>query len=204
MNQIMSDSGRNLIANVNGVDLSYDLVRSVRGSSPAILFLPGLIREKNEAKSIFLKSLCKKADLTFLCADYVGVGKSKGSFTDGSVTRWSEDTISLIEKLIMPVERKVVLVGHALGSWISFIVAAKRPDLVSGIVALAADPDFTEELLWKKLPDDVKEKIMKEGSQVITWGKQQYPISRNLIEDGRKNLLLAGEPGELFIDKSCS
>jgi hypothetical protein len=203
MNQQLTDSGRNLIANINGVDLSYDLVRSKTSATPAIVFLPALIREKNEAKSIYLKSLCKKADLTFLCADYLGVGKSGGKFADGSVTRWSDDTISLIEKLIAPYERKVVLVGHGLGAWISIIMATKRPDLISGVVGLAADPDFTEELLWKRLPEDVKEKIMSEGTYTITWGNERYPISKNLIEDGRKNLLLTGQPGMTVSSLTC-
>lgn len=194
MNQF-PDSGRDLIANINGVSLSYDLVRSKTTATPAIVFLPALVREKNEAKSIYLKSLCKKADLTFMCADYFGVGKSGGKFADGSVTRWSDDTIALVERLIAPYERKVVLVGHGLGAWISIIVASKRPDLISGVVGLAADPDFTEELLWKRLPEDVKDKIMREGTYTITWGNEQYPISKNLIEDGRKNLLLTGQPG---------
>jgi pimeloyl-ACP methyl ester carboxylesterase len=64
---------------------------------------------------------------------------------------------------------------------------------------MAADPDFTEELLWKKLSEDIKTKIMTEGVATIDWGKEKYPISKNLIEDGRKNLLLGGGPGSLNI-----
>ena len=92
---------------------------------------------------------------------------------------------------------KVVLVGQGVGAWISIVVARLRPDLVSGIVGMSSDPDFTEELLWKNLSDDVKEKIMSEGEAVITWGSEKYPISRKLIEDGRENLLLTGEPGSI-------
>ena len=62
---------------------------------------------------------------------------------------------------------------------------------------MAADPDFTEELLWKKLPQDIKDKIMNEGVAEIEWGDAKYPISRNLIEDGKQNLLL-GEPIPLY------
>lgn len=95
----------------------------------------------------------------------------------------------MIEKVIG--KEKVILVGHGVGTWISFVIAEKRPDLVDGIVGLAADPDFTEELLWKKLSDEVKNKIMTEGTYEITWGTEKYPISKNLIEDGRKNLMLS-------------
>ena len=91
---------------------------------------------------------------------------------------------------------QVVLVGHGVGAWIAFLVASQRPDLVSGIVGLAADPDFTEELLWKTLDEEVKNKIMNDGQCEIKWGNDKYLISRNLIEDGRKNLLLTGGKGK--------
>ena len=83
-----------------------------------------------------------------------------------------------------------------MGAWISFIIASKRPDLIRGVVGIAADPDFTEELLWKTLSEEVKNKIMTEGVAEIQWGANKYPISRNLIEDGRKNLLLTGGKGD--------
>lgn len=197
------ESGRNLKIHVNGFDLSYDLFRpqTQSANAPAIIYLPGLIRQKNEAKSINLQALCKRSDLTFLCADYVGVGRSSGQFQDGSVGKWASDTAYLINKLITPFEKKVILVGHGVGAWVSMVVATKNPEAVKGIVGMSADPDFTEELLWKKLDDDVKSKIMSEGSCEITWGKDKYLISKNLIEDGRKNLLLAGGPGSIPI--SC-
>lgn len=88
-----------------------------------------------------------------------------------------------------------------MGAWISFLIAIKRPDLVAGVVGLSADPDFTEELLWKSFSEEIKEKIMTEGSCEITWGKEKYPITKNLIVDGRNNLLLAGGPASLKI--SC-
>jgi pimeloyl-ACP methyl ester carboxylesterase len=97
--------------------------------------------------------------------------------------------------------KKALLVGHGVGAWISFVVAQLRPDLVTGIVGMSADPDFTEELLWKKLPEHVKNKIMEDGVYEIEWGEDKYPISRNLIEDGRSNLLLSGGPQSLKI--SC-
>lgn len=200
---LMSDRGyslgRDLHITINNNDLAYDFATSSNSQkSVAIMYLPGLIRQKNEAKTINLKSLCKKLGVTFLCADYVGVGKSSGNFIDGSVSRWASDTIELIENLL-PKQRKVILVGHGVGTWISIVVAKQRPDLISGIVGMAADPDFTEELLWKKLDETTKLKIMNEGVCNITWGSEIYPISRNLIEDGRNNLLLAGTKNSVDI-----
>jgi len=198
-------SGRNLQLEVEGGYISYDVFYSNDAASclePSIVYLPGLVREKNEAKSINLQQLCKRNDMTFLGADYYGVGRSSGNFEDGSITRWTQDVIKLMEKVLVKCggERKAILVGHGLGAWISFLVALQRPDLVNGIVGLSADPDFTEELLWKTLPEDVKQRIMDDGVYEITWGTEKYPITRSLIEDGRKNMLLKGGPGSLAIE----
>lgn len=166
---------------------------------PFVEPLIGLIRAKNEAKSITLQSWCKKMDFTFFCADYFGVGRSSGKFSDGTISQWVQDSIYLLEKVLdKSSQSKAVLVGHGVGSWISFLVASKRPDLVRGIVGMSADPDFTEQLLWNNLSQDIKDKIMTEGSAEITWGNNKYPISRNLIEDGRKNLLLTNNAGKKF------
>ena len=192
---------RNQILEVEGGQICYDIARATDRAGPPIVYLPGLIRPKSEAKSLNLQAFCRKAGFTFLCADYYGNGRSSGSPTDGTVGRFVRDTITLIDKLLGTSQGKVVLVGHGVGAWVAFLVAMKRPDLVSGIVGMAADPDFTEELLWKKLPEDVKDKIMKDGVCEITWGNEKYPISRNLIEDGRNNLLLAGPPGSIPV--SC-
>lgn len=181
-----------------GHKLCYDAIRADDHAGPPVLYLPGLLSPKSEGKSINLRAFCKRQGYTFLSADYYGTGKSSGNFVDGTITRWTQDTIFLIEKLLIR-QGQVVLVGHGVGAWIAFLVASKRPDLVSGVVGLAADPDFTEELLWKTLSQEIKDQIMNEGVCEITWGRDKYPISKNLIEDGRKNLLLTGGKSSIKI-----
>lgn len=194
--QIYSVTGRNLKANVKGNSICYDFLRSKTSNRyPPIIYLPGLLKEKSDLKSINLQSLCKKEDFTFLSADYLGVGRSGGSFSDATISKWTDDIIYLIDTLLQPIKIKPIFVGHALGAWITFLIAKKRPDLVGGIVGISSDPDFTEELLWKTLSPEIKERIMNEGEHEITWGNERYPITRNLIEDGRKNLILNGEKG---------
>lgn len=121
--------------------------------------------------------------------------------------RWAADSIAIIEQVLKPPDGKprgkAVLVGHGVGAWISFVVAMKRPDLVAGIVGMAADPDFTEELLWKKLPEETKTEIMEKGVADVKWGNTVYPISRGLIEDGRKNLLLSGRTANSLPVNCC-
>ena len=180
---------------VDGNTVCYDVVKANPHFGPPILYLPGLIRPKSEGKSVNLRSFCRKNGFSFLSSDYYGTGKSSGSVIDGTVSKWTSDTIFLIENLLGQKQGKVVLVGHGVGAWISFLIASKRPDLVRGVVGIAADPDFTEELLWKSFSDEIKDKIMTEGVADIKWGASKYPISRNLIVDGRNNLLLTGGKG---------
>jgi pimeloyl-ACP methyl ester carboxylesterase len=159
--------------------------------------LPCLSRAKNNAKASNLETFCRRTNRSFLCADYYGVGRSDGSWGEGNLSRWKEDSIRLMEQ-VMP-GRKFVLVGAGVGGWIAHLIALTSPELVAGVVGLAADPDFTEDLLWATLSDSDKDSIMENGVHEIQWGDVSYPISRSLIEDGRENLILRKGKGGLKI-----
>jgi pimeloyl-ACP methyl ester carboxylesterase len=199
----VAETIRDGMIEIDGNTVCYDVVKASPHSGPPILYLPGLIRPKSEGKSVNLRSFCRKNGFSFLSADYFGTGKSTGAVIDGTVSKWTSDTIFLIENLLGKKQGKVVLVGHGVGAWISFLIASKRPDLVRGVVGIAADPDFTEELLWKSFSEEIKEKIMTEGVAEIKWGASKYSISRNLIVDGRNNLLLTGGKGMSLPQFSC-
>ena len=163
----------------------YDMF--IGASAPNVMFLPYLLTPKNQGLSASLEAWCRREGHTYVCADYYGVSRSGGTTIDGTISRWTADTISLLERVV---EGKTVLVGAAVGAWVAFRVAQLRPDLVAGLVGVSCDPDFTEELLWANLGEEDKDKIMAEGSHDITWGNTVYSISRNLIEDARNNLIL--------------
>ena len=127
-------TGRDLLIEVEeGIELCYDAIKEENPAGPPVLYLPGLLSPKSEGKSINLRAFCRKQGYTFMSADYYGTGKSAGNFVDGTVSRWTADTIFLIENLLLR-QGQVVLVGHGVGAWIAFLVASQRPDLVSGIV----------------------------------------------------------------------
>lgn len=156
----------------------------------AVVFLQSLALPKVNEMSVSLRGWCRRKRYAFIVADYHGTGRSQGDGNNATITRWLEDTITLLEKVASPSKyAKVVVVGAGVGGWIAALAAMKRPDLVGGIVGLAADPDFTEELLLKRLPEDVIERIMG-GSEQVKWGGRVYPITRELIEDARNHLIL--------------
>ena len=195
-------SGRDLILkSEDGTsDIIFDAEHAPAGGDPAaIVFLPSLALPKVNAMSSSLRTWCRKNKYSFVVADYHGVGRSKGNIEDACLSKWLADTKQLIETVASPNDhRRVVLVGAGVGGWIAVRLAQTDPELVGGVVGLAADPDFTEDLLLKRLKPDVIERIM-DGMELIKWGDCSYPISRKLIEDARDHLLLKGPDGGLDV-----
>lgn len=185
-------SGRDLeTMSKAGVPIVYDAEHPVGVDDPvAVVFLPSLALPKVNAMSGSLRTWCRREKYSFVCADYHSIGRSQGDKNDATISRWLEDTETLLENVVPPSNhRRVVVVGAGVGGWIACLVAMRRPDLVGGIVGLAADPDFTEELLLKRLPQDVIDRVM-DGYEDVRWGDKVYPITRNLIEDAKKHLIL--------------
>ncbi|CAM9186478.1 unnamed protein product [Chrysoparadoxa australica] len=167
-------------------------------NEPTLVYLPAFDSPSGDIKASSLKHACLRTGRTYATADWYGVGKSTGNFRAGTISRWYEDTIKLLTTVLGD-KRKAVLVGGGVGGWIALLVAKERPDLVAGIVGLAADPDFTENLLWKYLSEETKEEVNTKGVSLITWGGQDYPLTKKFIEDGRNNLVLGGAENELEI-----
>jgi len=168
--------------------------------------LPNLADGRSNPTSWSVEKFCEKTNKNFLVADWFSRGDSTGKLMEATLTRWTNDTIAILDNVSTHVKggnegKKAVIVGSGVGAWVAVLVALKRPDLVRGIVGLGADPDFTEDLLWKELPQETKDAIMKHGFKEIEWGekKEVYPITRSLIEDGRNNLVLRGGPKSLPI-----
>src|SRR3546814_5007969 len=72
--------------------------------------------------------------------DYSGCGASEGPFEDGTLDRWRDDVLKLIDTLV---EGPVLLVGSSMGGWLMLLVACARPERVKALVGIAAAPDFT-------------------------------------------------------------
>ena len=157
-------SGRDLILkSEDGTsDIVFDAEHAPAGGDPAaIVFLPSLALPKVNAMSSSLRTWCRKNKYSFVVADYHGVGRSKGNIEEACLSKWLADTKQLIETVASPNDhRRVVLVGAGVGGWIAVRLAQTDPELVGGVVGLAADPDFTEDLLLKRLKPDVIERIM--------------------------------------------
>lgn len=155
---------------------------------PGIIFCGGFMSDMEGAKATALEKFCKEKNYSFVRFDYMGHGKSSGEFTDGTISIWKENALEVFDNLT---DGPQIIVGSSLGGWISILVALEREDRIFGVVGVAPAPDFTENLIWKKLSQEDKDKLEKDGViyQDSDYG-DPYPITIKLIEDGRNHLLL--------------
>ncbi|MEM8879455.1 MAG: alpha/beta hydrolase [Pseudomonadota bacterium] len=156
------------------------------GRGPWLVFLGGFKSDKDGTKALHLESWATAQGRPFLRFDYSGHGASSGTFTDGTIGDWAADAEAAIGHLTAG---PPVLIGSSMGGWIALLLA-KRMD-ISGLVTIAAAPDFTEDSMWAGFTDAQKAQLAEVGQIALPsdYG-EDYIITRRLIEDGRENLVL--------------
>jgi pimeloyl-ACP methyl ester carboxylesterase len=159
------------------------------GRTPGVIFLHGLMSDMDGGKALHLEEYCKKRGNAFLRFDCQGHGQSDGQFKDGCMTRWSNDSVDVLDHLTAGPQ---VLVGSSMGGWNMLLTALKRPERIAGLIGIAAAPDFTEDLMMNDLTDEQHQKITEQGYVELPsdYGDDPYIISKILLDDGRKNLIL--------------
>ena len=158
---------------------------------PGIVFLGGFRSDMTGTKASTLDEFCHGRGFSFLRFDYSGHGASSGDFRDGTISRWFADALTALDRLT---EGPQILVGSSMGGWIMLLVALARPERIKGLVGLAPAPDFTEALIWWNLSDDERTRLLENGrlEQPSEYSPEPTVITKALIEDGRKHLLLNG------------
>lgn len=152
-----------------------------------MVFLGGFRSDMTGAKATSLEALCRDRGQAFLRFDYRGHGASSGRFEDGCIGDWAADALTAFDRLTQGPQ---ILVGSSMGGWIALLTALRRAARVAGLVAIAPAPDFTEDLMWAAIQKNPErsEELMRDGA--ISSLSGDYRITRRLIEDGRRHLLL--------------
>ena len=153
-----------------------------------IIFLPGFMSDIEGKKPQTLFKFAKKNKLGFLSLEYSGHGKSSGIFTDGNISIWSNDTKRAIKKIIK--KNSFILVGSSMGAWIALNQFKYFKSQIKGFVGIGPAPEFLTRLMWDKFPNKTKRELLKTGKILIKNGGYEYPITLQLIKDGRKNNIL--------------
>jgi pimeloyl-ACP methyl ester carboxylesterase len=170
----------------DGAAIAY---RRVAGCAPGIVFLAGLRSDMTGTKATYLDEYCRHRGLSYVRFDYFGHGASRGDFADGSVGRWAEDAIAVIDELTRGPQ---ILVGSSMGGWIMLLAARARPERIYALVGIAAAPDATEDLLWRRLNAAQRRELLASGSVTVPseYDPAGYTYHLDLIEDGRRHLVL--------------
>jgi pimeloyl-ACP methyl ester carboxylesterase len=172
----------------DGATIAY---RKTPGRAPGVVFLGGFQSDMTGNKAVALETHCLARGQAFLRFDYGGHGASSGRFEDGSVARWAEDAQAALDELTQGPQ---VLVGSSMGGWIALLLAQWRPERVKAVIGVAAAPDFTERLIFDAMPPEEQHQLMRDGRIVYPAepGGAPYVVTRRLIEESRKILLLSG------------
>ena len=153
-----------------------------------IVFLHGFMSDLEGKKPRSFLNFSKKNNLGFLALEYSGHGKSSGKFTDGNISKWSKETSYLIKKIVK--KNGIILIGSSMGAWIALNQILKFKEQVRGFMGIGSAPEFLENLMWKKFSNKMKKEIIQNGIINLKHGDYEYPISYQLIKDGRKNKIL--------------
>ncbi len=177
-----------ILRRADGATLAY---RRVAGAAPGIVFLAGLRSDMTGTKATYLEGYCRRRGRTYVRFDYFGHGLSSGDFAQGSVGRWAQDAIAVIDELT---EGPQILIGSSLGGWLMLLAALARRERVYALVGIAGAPDATEELLWPRLEAAQRSELMAKGSVTLPseYDPAGYTYTRELIEEGRRHLLMRG------------
>ena len=134
--------------------------RGMTGTSPTVVFLPGFRSDMTGDKATALAAFCAERGQAMLRFDYSGHGASGGRFEDGTIGRWTDDALAVIDRLT---EGPLILVGSSMGGWIALLAALARPDRIAALIGIAAAPDFTEALMWEAMTFEQRATLMRDG-----------------------------------------
>ena len=159
------------------------------GRGPTVVFLGGFRSDMTGTKAVALEAWAGARGQAFVRFDYLGHGQSSGRFEDGTIGRWLDDSLAVLDQLT---DGPLVLVGSSMGGWLSLLAARARPDRLAGLVLIAAAPDFTERLLLGGLSPADRATLEREGrlERPSQYSPEPSVFTWKLIEEGRQHLLL--------------
>ena len=166
------------------IKIKYLFVK--KNSQITVVFFHGFMSDKNGTKPSAIQKFCKKQKLNFLKFEYSGHGRSDGKFTEENISKWTSDAKELIKSKIKS-NNKLIFIGSSMGSWIALNLLTTFKKQIEGFIGIASAPEFLEELMWKKFNKKIKNEIMSKKIYYLDHGGFTYPLTKQLILDGRKN-----------------
>lgn len=155
------------------------------------MFCCGFRSDMGGTKAGALAAHCRARDQPYLRFDYSGHGASSGEFRAGTIGRWLDDALVVLDRVAQGPQ---ILVGSSMGCWIALLAALARPERLAGLIGIAGAVDFTEDLIWERLEEAERRQLLTDGELTYHSAYEEGPVpfTRDLIEEGRSHLLLRG------------
>ena len=153
-----------------------------------VVFLHGFMSDIEGKKPQTFFRYAKKNKIGFVALEYSGHGKSSGEFIKGNISSWTNDTKVLIKKTVK--KNNFILIGSSMGSWIGLNLFKYFKLQIKGFIGIGSAPEFLTRLMWNKFTKKIKSELISKGMTIIKSGNYEYPITYQLIKDGRKNKVL--------------
>jgi alpha-beta hydrolase superfamily lysophospholipase len=154
---------------------------------PGVVWLQGFKSEMTSIKASHLAQWTAARGLALTRFDYSGHGQSDGRFEDGTLGQWLKEARAVFDQVTQGPQ---VLVGSSMGGFVTLLLArALSPDAqrrMAGIVLIAPAWDMISELMLKRLTDEAKAAIARDGVWLrpSRYEDGPYPITRRLIDEG--------------------
>jgi pimeloyl-ACP methyl ester carboxylesterase len=157
------------------------------GAEPAIVFLPGYMSDMSGAKALAVRDWAQGQGRACLLFDYSGCGQSDGAFADGTLSRWRDEALALIDHCGIA---RAVLAGSSMGGWLMLLIAEGLGTRAVGLVGIASAPDFTD---WGR---SMADKVALAKGEVVydenPYGPHMTPTYPGLWADGQAQRRLNG------------
>jgi len=175
-----------ILTRSDGATIAY---RRLAGKAPGIVFLGGFMSDMTGTKAVALEAFCRARGQAFLRFDYFAHGASSGAFAEATIGRWRDDALCVLDGLT---EGRQILVGSSIGGWLMLLAARAGPERLAALVGIAAAPDATEDLMWRRLSPAQQEAMRRDGSITIpsAYDPAGYLLTSRLIEESRAHLVL--------------
>ncbi len=160
-------------------------MRFLPGVGPALVFLPGYMSDMEGAKAAAVMDWARRHGRACLLFDYSGCGQSGGAFADGSLSRWRDEALAVIDAAGVD---RCILIGSSMGGWLMLLAGLQLGDRLAGLIGIAPAPDFTE---WGRSGSDKKR--LQAGETLWDdnpYGPDPTPIHADFWRDGQDRLLL--------------
>jgi len=160
-----------------------------KNSQIAVIFFHGFMSDMAGKKPTSIQKFCLKRKKNFIKFEYSGHGRSSGKFVKGNISKWTSESKQLIRSKTKKI-KNLIFIGSSMGSWIALNLFPVFKKKLKGFIGIASAPEFLENLMWKKFDKKIKKTIIDKKIYKLDIGEYTYPITKQLIFNGRKNKVL--------------